>query len=148
MQKTIINPPGLARPVGFNHGIVTAGGRVLWLAGQDASDAEGRIVAPGDVVAQAAQVLANLRAVVEAAGGTMQDIVKLNVYVTDRAAYKAALKPLGRLFREHFGAYYPAMALFAVSSLFQDDALIELEGFAVLGDSPAGDDEIDDGPVM
>lgn len=136
MDKTIINPPELAKPVGFNHGILTRGGSVLFLAGQDASGPDGMIVAPGDMVAQAGQVLANLRAVVEAAGGTMQDIVKLNVYVTDRAAYKANMKPLGRLFRDHFGAYYPAMALFEVVGLFQDDGLVEMEGFAVLKEAP------------
>jgi enamine deaminase RidA (YjgF/YER057c/UK114 family) len=146
MEKIIVNPPELAKPVGFNHGILARGGSVLFLAGQDASGPDGAIVAPGDMVAQAERVLENLRAVVTAAGGTMQDIVKLNVYVTDRAAYKASLKPLGRLFRDHFGAYYPAMALFEVVSLFQDEALIELEGFAVLEDagrSPA--QEIADG---
>jgi enamine deaminase RidA (YjgF/YER057c/UK114 family) len=136
MEKRIVNPPELARPVGFNHGILTRGGSLLFLAGQDASGPDGRIVAPGDIVAQTAQVLANLRAVVSAAGGSMQEIVKLNVYVTDRAAYKANLKPLGRLFRDEFGAYYPTMALFEVVSLFQDEALIELEGFAVLQESP------------
>ena len=136
MEKTIINPPELAKPVGFNHGILTRGGSVLFLAGQDASGADGAIVAPGDIVAQAEQVLTNLRAVVEAAGGEMHDIVKLNVYVTDRAAYKASMKPLGRLFRDHFGAYYPAMALFEVVSLFQDEALVEMEGFAVLKEAP------------
>jgi len=132
MPKTIVNPPELAKPVGFNHGILARGAAVLFLAGQDASGPDGVIVAPGDIVVQAERVLANLRAVVEAAGGTMQDVVKLNVYVTDRAAYKANLKPLGRLFRDHFGAYYPAMALFEVSSLFQDAALIEMEGFAAI----------------
>ncbi len=131
-MKDLVNPPDLARPAGFTHGILTEGGRVLWLAGQDASDAAGRIVAPGDILAQCCQVLTNLRAVVRAAGGEMQDIVKLNVYVTDRAAYRAQLQPLGALFREFFGGYYPAMALFEVTSLFQDDALIEMEGFAVL----------------
>lgn len=132
MEKTLINPPELARPVGFNHGIVVQGGRLLFLAGQDASGADGAIVAPGDMLAQAAQVLTNLRAVVEAAGGQMHDIVKLNIYVTDRAAYTAQRKPLGGLFRAHFGAYYPAMALFEVRSLFQDQALIEMEGLAVI----------------
>lgn len=132
MKKTIINPPELAAPTGFNHGIVVAGARVLFLAGQDASGRDGQIVAPGDMVAQCEQVLRNLRAVVAAAGGTMENIVKLNVFVTDRTAYKANLKPLGRLFRSYFGTYYPAMALFEVKSLFQDDALIELEGVAAL----------------
>jgi enamine deaminase RidA (YjgF/YER057c/UK114 family) len=132
MPKDIVNPTGLARPRGFSHGIVTSGGRLLFLAGQDASDAEGAIVAPGDLVAQARQVLHNLHAVVHEAGGTMQDIVKLNVYIRDRDAYVAALKPLGALFREYFGGYYPTMALFEVSGLFQAEALIEMEGMAVL----------------
>ncbi len=132
MEKTIINPAVLPKPVGFNYGILTRGGSLLFLAGQDASGPDGAIAAPGDIVGQAAQVLANLQDVVAAAGGTMQDIVKLNVYVTDRAAYKASRKPLGRLFRDFFGAYYPAMALFEVVALFQDDGMIEMEGFAVL----------------
>lgn len=133
MEKRIINPPTLAPPKGFNHGILVTGGQLLFLAGQDASDVEGRIVAPGDLVAQFEQVLLNLKAVVEAAGGTMQDIVKLNVFVRDRADYVAQLKPLGKVFRSYFGEYYPTMALFEVSNLFQQEALIELEGIAVVG---------------
>ena len=132
MEKTIVNPPELAPPRGFNHGILVTGGKLLFLAGQDAGDAEGRIVAPGDLVAQTEQVLRNLQAVVTAAGGSMQDIAKLNVFVADRDAYRANLKPLGQLFRAYFGAYYPAMALFEVSAFFQDEALIEMEGFAVV----------------
>jgi enamine deaminase RidA (YjgF/YER057c/UK114 family) len=135
MEKQIINPPSLAPPRGFNHGIVVSGGRLLFLAGQDGSGPDGRIVAPGDLVAQFAQVLRNLRTVVETAGGTMQDIVKLNIFVADRDAYRANLKPLGVIFREHFGDYYPTMALFEISRFFQDEALIEMEGFAVLPDS-------------
>jgi enamine deaminase RidA (YjgF/YER057c/UK114 family) len=135
MEKTIVNPPTLAAPRGFNHGILTSGGRLLFLAGQDASGADGRIVAPGDLQAQFEQVLHNLRAVVEAAGGAMQDIVKLNVFVADRDAYRASLKSLGRLFRAYFGDYYPAMALFEVSKFYQEDALVEMEGFAVISDS-------------
>ena len=135
MQKTIITPPTLAPPRGFNHGILTSGGRLLFLAGQDAGDASGRIVAPGDLLAQFEQVLRNLRAVVEAAGGTMQDIVKLNVFVADRDAYRAQLKPLGRIFRDYFGDYYPAMALFEVSKFYQDEALVEMEGLAVMRDA-------------
>src|SRR5262245_53041709 len=132
MEKQIINPPTLAPPRGFNHGILTSGGRLLFLAGQDASDTSGRIVAPGDLLAQFEQVLRNLQAVVEEAGGTMQSIVKLNVFVADRDAYRAQLKPLGQIFRDYFGDYYPAMALFEVSKFYQDDALVEMEGFAVI----------------
>lgn len=133
MGKEIINPSSLPAPRGFNHGLLTTGGRLLFLAGQDASDGDGKIVAPGDILAQCQQVLHNLHAVVHEAGGQMADIVKLNVFVTSRDAYVAQLKPLGRLFREYFGDYYPAMALFEVKGLFQPEALIEMEGFAVLG---------------
>jgi enamine deaminase RidA (YjgF/YER057c/UK114 family) len=133
MSKEIISPPALPRPRGFSHGILTTGGKLLFLAGQDASDADGHIVAPGDVVAQLDQVLHNLHAVVHEAGGQMTDIVKLNIFVRDRDDYIAKHKPLGEVFRRYFGGYYPALALFEVSALFQGDALIELEGMAVLG---------------
>ena len=132
MPKEIINPPELAAPRGFNHAILASGGNVLFLAGQDASDAEGNIVAPGDLPAQFEQVLHNLQAVVEAAGGTMHDIVKLNIFVKDRDAYLANLDALGSTFRRYFGGHYPAMALFEVSAFFRDENLIEMEGFAYL----------------
>ena len=132
MNRRIITPAALPPPRGFNHGILTEGGRILWLAGQDGSGPDGVIAAPGDLVAQYEQVLRNLQAVVEEAGGTMQDIVKLNVYTTDRALYLANLKPLGKLMKAYFGDHYPAMAFFEVASLFQEEALVEMEGCAVL----------------
>ena len=131
-EREIINPPELAKPRGFSHGIVVEGGRLLFLAGQDASDAAGRIVAPGNIVAQYEQVVKNLKAVVEAASGALQDIVKLNIYVTDRDAYRVHLSEIGGIHRSYFGDFYPAMALFEVKSLFQDDAMIEMEGVAHL----------------
>jgi enamine deaminase RidA (YjgF/YER057c/UK114 family) len=133
MGKRILTPPSLPEPRGFSHGIAVTGGTLLFLAGQDASDAQGRIVAPSDLVAQLDQVLRNLQAVVEGAGGTMTDIVKLNIYVRDRYAYVTQLKELGVVFRSYFDGYYPALALFEVTGFFQADALIELEGMAVIG---------------
>jgi enamine deaminase RidA (YjgF/YER057c/UK114 family) len=133
MRRKIITPPTLPPPRGFNHGILVEGGQLLFLAGQDASDSSGQIVAPGDLVAQFEQVLKNLQAVVEEAGGSTQDIVKLNVFVQDRDDYVAKLKLLGQVFRRYFGDYYPAMALFEVSAFFQKDALVEMEGMAVIG---------------
>jgi enamine deaminase RidA (YjgF/YER057c/UK114 family) len=132
MEKQIITPPSLPRPRGFSHGIVTTGGRLLWLAGQDASDADGRIVAPGDVAAQLDRALHNIHAVVHEAGGQMTDIVKLTIFVRDRDDYVAKQRALGDVWRRYFGDYYPALALFEVSGFFQKDALIELEGVAVI----------------
>ncbi|MGQ0569682.1 MAG: RidA family protein [Armatimonadota bacterium] len=132
MKRVIINPPNLPPPRGFNHGILVTGGHVLFLAGQDASDATGRIVSPGDLVGQFEQVLRNLKTVVEAAGGTLQDVVKLTIFVRDRDTYIAQLRPVGQVFRRYFRDYYPAMALFQVSGFFKDEAVVEMEGFAVI----------------
>ncbi len=134
MQKRIVTPTGLARPRGFSHGIVTSGGQTLWLAGQDASDADGKIVAPGNVVAQLDRVLYNLHAVVHEAGGQMTDIVKLTIFVRDRIEYVSKHRELGAVWKRYFDDYYPALALFEVSAFFQPEALIEIEGFAVLAE--------------
>ena len=132
MDKEIINPASLARPSGFSHGILTSGGRILFLAGQTGGDKEGRITAPGDITAQYEQVLYNLRTVVEAAGGRMQDIVKMTIFVGDRNDYIAHLKPLGKVHHAFFGGYYPATALLEVKGFFQEEVLIEIEGIAVI----------------
>jgi enamine deaminase RidA (YjgF/YER057c/UK114 family) len=132
-RHDIIQPQALVQPTGFSHGILTYGGRLLFLAGQTATDPEGKIVAPGDVVGQYRQVLSNLKAVVEEAGGTMTDIVKMTIFVRDRDGYKAHLKELGQAHREAFGTYYPATALLEISRFYDDEALVEIEGIAVLG---------------
>ena len=134
MDKRIINPPSLAKPVGFNHGILVKGGQLLFLAGQDGSDAEGNIVGPGDMAAQLEQILKNFKAALEEAGGQMQDIVKLNIFVTNRAEYVKNLKQFGPLFHDYFGKYYPTMALFEITGLFKPEAMIELEGMAVISE--------------
>jgi enamine deaminase RidA (YjgF/YER057c/UK114 family) len=133
MAKNLINPPSLPPPSGFNHGILVTGGRLLFLAGQTGSNTEGQIVAPGDLVGQYEQLLRNFQTVLEAAGGKMQDIVKVNIFVRDRDDYLAHLKPLGKVHRSFFGSHYPAAALFEISRFFQDEALIEIEGLAVIG---------------
>lgn len=135
MQREIINPPGLVPPRGFNHGILTSGGRLLFLAGQDATGQDGRIAAPGDLVAQFAQALSNLTTVVEAAGGGAEHVVRLTIYVKSRDDYVAKLKPLGEVYRRYLGGHYPAMALFEVSGFFQPEALVEIEGIAVLDEA-------------
>lgn len=132
MAKTIITPPALVKPRGFSHGVFTSGGRTLWLGGQDASDANGRIV-PGDLAAQMEQVLRNVQAVVHEAGGQMTDIVKLTIFVADRDDYLTRHHELGAIWTSYFGSYYPALALFQVTGFFQREALIEIEGFAVIG---------------
>ncbi|WP_266080902.1 RidA family protein [Haladaptatus caseinilyticus] len=136
MEREIVAPPELAEPRGFNHGVLVDGGKTLYLAGQDATGSNGDIVAPDDLVGQFEQVLENLSTVVEEAGGVSEDIVKLNIFVADRDSYRANLEPLGEVFGRYFEAY-PALALFEVSGFFKDDALVELEGFAVIDEEAA-----------
>jgi enamine deaminase RidA (YjgF/YER057c/UK114 family) len=132
MEKQIVNPAALPPPSGFSHGILTQGGKMLFLAGQPGLDAKGRVVAPGDMVAQFAQAVANLQAVLQAVDGKLTDIVKLTIYVTDKAKYQAHLKPIGETYRSAFGRYYPATTFVEVKDLFDRDALVELDAIAVL----------------
>ena len=132
MEKQIINPQTMATPTGYAHGVATTGGRLLFLAGQPGLDANGNVASPGDIVAQCAQAYANLKTVIESAGGAVTDVVKLTIYVTDKAAYKANLKSIGAAYRNAFGKHYPAMTLVEVKSLFDDDALVEIDGYAVI----------------
>ena len=132
MERRYVNPPTLPTPRGYSHAILVTGGRLLFLGGQDASDAEGRIVGAGDLVAQFEQAFKNLQVVVREAGGTMADIMKLNIFVRQRDDYVAKLKPLGQIFRSYFGRHYPAMALFQVSGFFREETLVEVEGLAVI----------------
>jgi len=131
-MKTIVNPTTLAKPSGFSHGIVSEGGRLLFLAGQPGVDAAGKVVAPGDLVAQFAQAIANLKVVVESASGTPGDIVKLTIYVLHKDDFVNNLKAIGEAYGAVFGRYYPAMTLVEVRALFDDDALIEIDGMAVI----------------
>lgn len=132
MPKRLINPPALAKPTGFNHAIGVSGGEMIFLAGQDASDERGEIVAPGDIVAQYEQVLRNVFVVMKEAGGTMRDIVKLNIYLVDARKYTENIEALREVYQAYFDDYYPAIGMFEVRSLYRREALIAVEGIAVI----------------
>jgi NAD(P)-dependent dehydrogenase (short-subunit alcohol dehydrogenase family)/enamine deaminase RidA (YjgF/YER057c/UK114 family) len=129
----VINPAALGAPRGWNNGMLAkAGGRMLFIAGQTARDASGRVPA-GDFVSQFDRALQNVLAVLDQARGTAADIGRLTIYVTDVAQYRASLKPLGAAYRRHMGSHYPAMALVEVSALVDEHALVEIEATAVVG---------------
>jgi len=132
MKKIMINPPTVAPPSGYSQAILTEGGRILFLAGQTSMDKAGVIQGRGDMVQQFALALENMKRVMEAAGGSMTDIVKFTLYVTDRQAYLDNLKPIGEIYRSYFGRYYPVMTFVEIKSLFDDGAMIEIDATAVL----------------
>ena len=127
-----VNPPTLAKPVGYSHGFEVQGGKTLYMAGQVATDKAGTVVGKGDLVAQFRQVCENLKALLLARGGQMNDIVKLTMYVLSKADYKANAKDIGLVYREYFGRHFPAMTLVEVKGLYDDDCAIEIEGVAVV----------------
>ena len=132
MTFQIINPESLGAPKGWNNGLLApAGGRVLFVAGQDARDASGNVTATG-IVDQFAQVFDNLLTVVREAGGKPEHIGRMTIYVTDLEAYVTNLKPIGEAYRKRMGRHYPPMALVEVKALMESNALIEVEATAVL----------------
>ncbi|MFE8013093.1 RidA family protein [Streptomyces antibioticus] len=131
MTTERVNPPELSPPTGFSHAVVATGSRLVFLAGQTALDADGTIV--GDTLPdQFARALTNLLTALKAAGGTPADLARVTVYVTDVPAYRAHAAELGRVWRESAGRDYPAMAVIGVVRLWDEKALVEVDGFAVL----------------
>ena len=127
----VVNPEGLAPPVGFAHAVVAAPGRTVYLGGQAAQGPDGRIV--GDSVTEQFEVAAgNLVAALAAAGGAPQHLVSLHIYTTEIDVYRASLGELGAVYRRHLGRHYVASALFEVAGLFDPDAKVELVGIAVV----------------
>ncbi|MFF8863016.1 MULTISPECIES: RidA family protein [unclassified Streptomyces] len=131
MTTERVNPPELSPPTGFSHAVVATGSRVVFLAGQTALDTDGKIT--GDTLPeQFEKALGNLLGALRAAGGTPADLARVTVYATDVADYRARARELGRLWRDSAGRDYPAMAVVEVVRLWDERALVELDGFAVL----------------
>lgn len=124
-----VNPPELAAPRGFSHAVVGTG-TTVFLAGQTALDAAGRIVG-ADIVAQFEQALDNVLVALAAAGGRPGQLASLTVYVTDIEDYRSHAKDIGAVWRRKVGRDYPAMAAIGISRLWDAEAMIELQGTAV-----------------
>ena len=131
MSVERVNPADLSPPTGFSHAVVATGSRVVFLAGQTALDADGKVV--GETLEeQFERALGNLLTALEAAGGTPADLARVTVYATDVADYRRRAPGLGRIWRRLAGRDYPAMAVVGVVRLWDERALVELDGFAVL----------------
>lgn len=124
-----ILPEGWPVPRGYANGMV-AEGRVLVTGGLVGWNEHG-VFAEG-FLPQLRQTLANIKVVVEAGGGRIEDIVRLTWYVTDIETYRASLKDMGPIYRETLGRHFPAMAVVQVVALVEPQALIEIEATAVV----------------
>lgn len=126
-----VNPPELAGPSGFSHAVVTTGGRLVFLAGQTALDESGAIVGR-NVAEQFEQALGNLLTALRAAGGGPEHLASLTIYATDLGDYRRHGKELGAVWRQLAGQRYPAMAAVGVDRLWDQHAVVEIQGFAVI----------------
>ncbi|MEV8526559.1 MULTISPECIES: RidA family protein [unclassified Streptomyces] len=131
MSLERLNPAELSPPTGFSHAVVAVGSRLVFLAGQTALDGDGKVVGT-TLPEQFRTATTNLLTALAAAGGTPGDLARVTVYATDVAEYRLRARELGSIWRELAGRDYPAMAVIGVVRLWDEQALVELDGFAVL----------------
>jgi enamine deaminase RidA (YjgF/YER057c/UK114 family) len=132
MTHKLINPESLGAPRGYSNGVLTdAGGRLLFVAGQVGWD-ERQTITSDNFAEQFDRALANVVAVVDAAGGAADHIARLVIYVTNKQEYIAGLKEVGQSYRARMGKHFPAMVLVEVKGLLDDSAKVEIEAVAVL----------------
>jgi enamine deaminase RidA (YjgF/YER057c/UK114 family) len=124
-----INPDNLAKPSGFAHAVTADD--LVFLAGQTGMDADGAIV-EGGLVAQFERALGNLLTALAAAGGGPEHLVKVTIYIVDVPAYRSQAGQIGAVWRRLAGRDYPAAAGIGVARLWDDEALVEIDGIAVV----------------
>ena len=125
MAQKIVSVEGWPRPKGYSNGVISTG-PALYIAGQIGWNAQGEFP-EGGFLPQFDQALANVVAVVTAAGGSAADIVKMTVYVTDLDAYRNGGSAIGEM-----GKVFPAMALLGIAGLVEKQAMVEIEAIAEL----------------
>lgn len=129
-RKIASNPPGVAAPIRpyYSNSVKVTAGPLLFVAGQVALDADGRVVGKGDVQAQAVQTLENIRTILAAHGATMDDVVKVTVYVTDMKF----LDEIAGIRTRYFPKDGPASVIVEVGKLALPELLIEIEAVATV----------------
>ena len=129
MPRKVIQPKTLNDPrPRYSQGILNSGGKLLFIAGQTASDKDGNVVGKGDIRAQTEQVYANMKAVLKAAGGTLENLVMTTTYILDRE-YREGYNEVRR---QQFKKNSPTSTLVIVKGLAHPDYLIEIAGIAVI----------------
>jgi enamine deaminase RidA (YjgF/YER057c/UK114 family) len=128
-RPQILQPSGWPAPKGYANGMA-ADGRYVVTGGVIGWNQEGHL--PTDFLAQVRQVLSNISAILAEAGARPEHLVRLTWYVVDMEEYLANLKTLGQIYRDIFGAHYPAMALVQVVRLVEKAARVEIEATAVV----------------
>jgi enamine deaminase RidA (YjgF/YER057c/UK114 family) len=129
---TRINPPELGSPPGYSQVVEVAARRIIFIAGQTALDADGKVVGKSDFAAQAAQVFRNLAIALGASGCTAANLVKLTVFLTDMDHLASYREARNRFFASVTPPSAPAVTLVEVSKLYGADFMIEIEAIAAV----------------
>jgi enamine deaminase RidA (YjgF/YER057c/UK114 family) len=139
MPRKAVTSLGLHRPIGpVSHGVLASPGQLLFVSGQVPLSPDGELVGEGDIAAQYRQAIENLRDVVAAAGGAMDDVVQLVNYVTvELQADTPGYRGIAAVREELFGPPPPASTLVKVGALMVPGALVEVQAIAVLGGEAA-----------
>lgn len=127
-----LNPPELGTPPGYSQIVDVSGGRLVFIAGQAASDRDGNVVGKNDFSLQAEQAFRNLATALAAAGGTAASLVKLTVFLRDMDNLAAYRQARDRFFATVTPPAAPAVTLVEVSRLYGADFLIEVEAIAAI----------------
>ncbi len=127
----ILHPRGWSQPIGYSNGIAASAGRVVFIAGQVAWDAQQKFHSV-EIAPQFEQALENVLAVLAEAGGKPEHICRMTAYCTDKDAYLAARPQIGKSWKRLMGRHFPAMSMIFVSDLLDDPGKIELEATAVV----------------
>jgi len=130
MPLELVNPDGLPVPATYTHVIVAAGSTTVFIAGQEPEDAQGNLVGPGDLAAQARQVFTNLGLALAAAGAHPSQVAKITIYVVHYRREHLAVIEAARV--RLFGDHKPADTVVGVAALARPEYLIEVDAIAAI----------------
>ncbi len=130
MPKEVIQTESAPKPLGdYSQAWTVTGAKLIFLAGQVSVDMSGNLVGLGDIALQTRTVIENLKKVLEGAGASLGDVIKLNTYVTNMAEYREKTRDVRR---EYFSQDFPASTLVEVKSLGHPEFMVEIEAIAAV----------------
>ncbi len=131
MTNTVVQPDGWAPAKGYANGMLAPDG-TLYIGGQIGWTAD-QVFETHDFIGQMEQALRNIADIVQAAGGQVEDIVRLTWFVIDKTEYVARQREVGEVYRRVLGRHFPAMSMLVVAGLVEDEAVLEIEATAHIG---------------
>lgn len=130
-MKTMLSPEGWPRPKGYANGILSSASNTIYVGGQIGWNAQQKFESTG-FVAQTAQALLNVKAILKEAGAGPEHMVRMTWYITDRSAYLENQAEIGKVYREIMGKNYPTMSVLEVVALVEEQASVEIEVTAAI----------------